>query len=144
MIVLDNVHRRFSVIRFACFGNAVYGHGFLKNAVTAVFFIPQDVHNHVLAEAEVLSGNLNVLGLECLRDKSHWLSSEKHFKNPFYDGRFFWYDLRLVIRTFSVAEEILVLKAHFSLLELLAVGPCDMLADALGFGLRKTCVNDKV
>ena len=132
------------MIRFACFGNAVYGHGFLKNAVTAVFFIPQDVHNHVLAEAEVLSGNLNVLGLECLRDKSHWLSSEKHFKNPFYDGRFLRHDLRFAILAFPVAQQPLVLKAHFPILEVFAVGPCDVLADALGFGLRKACVNDKI
>ena len=48
------------------------------------------------------------------------------------------------IFAFSVAEETLVLKAHFPFFKLLAVGPCDMLADALGFGLRKARVNDKV
>ena len=144
MIVLNNVHGRFTLIRFPCFGDAVDRDRFLEDAVSAVFFVPQDVHDHVLAEAEILSGDLNFLRLQRLRDHLDRLTGEEHLIDPFYDGRFFRHDLRLTIRTFSVTEEILVLKAHFPFFKLLTVGPCDMLADALRLGLRKARVNDKV
>ena len=144
MIVLDNVHGCFALIRFSRFGDAVDRNGFLEDAVSAVFFVPQDIHDHVLAEAEILSGNLDFFRLQRLRDHLDRLTGEEHLVDPLHDGCFFRHDLRLTIRTFSVAEEIFVLKAYFSLLELLAVGPCDVLADALGFGLRKARVNDKV
>ena len=68
MIVLDNVHGRFTLIRFSCFGDAVDRNGFLKDAVTTVFFVPQDIHDHVLAEAEILSGDLIFFCLQCLGD----------------------------------------------------------------------------
>lgn len=144
MIVLNNVHGRFTLIRFPCFGDAVDRDRFLEDAVSAVFFVPQDVHDHVLAEAEILSGDLNFLGLQRLGDHLDRLTGEEHLVDPFYDGRFFRHNLWLAIRTFSVAKEIFVLKAHFSFLELLAIRPCDMLADTLRLGLRKARVNDKV
>ena len=144
MIVLDNVHGCFTLIHFPCFGNAVDRNGFLEDAVTTVFFVPQDIHDHVLAEAEILSGDLNFLCLQRLRDHLDRLTGEEHLVDPLHDGCFFRHDLRLLIFAFSVAEEIFVLKAYFSLLELLSIRPCDMLADALRLGLRKTCVNDKV
>ena len=134
----------FALIRFSRFGDAVDRNGFLEDAVTTVFFVPQDIHDHVLAEAEILSGDLNFLCLQRLRDHLHRLTGEEHLVDPLHDGCFFRHDLRLTIRTFSVAKEILVLKAYFSFFKLLAIRPCDMLADALGFGLRKARVNDKV
>ena len=79
-----------------------------------------------------------------MRDHLDRLTGEEHLVDPLHDGCFFRHDLRLLIFAFSVAEEIFVLKAYFSLLELLSIRPCDMLADALGFGLRKACVNDKI
>ena len=127
--VLDKVHRRFSVIRFSRFGDAVDRNGFLEDAVTTVFFVPQDIHDHVLAEAEILSGELNFLRLQRLRDHLDRLTGEEHLVDPLHDGCFFRHDLRLLIFAFSVAKEILVLKAHFPFFKLLTVGPCDMLAD---------------
>ena len=94
--------------------------GFLEDTVTAVFLVPQDIHNHVLAEAKVLSGNLDFLGLERLRNKSHRLSCEEHLKNPLYDGRFLRYDLRLGVLAFPVAQQPLVLKAHFPIFKIFA------------------------
>ena len=144
MIVLDNVHGCFALIRFSRFGDAVDRNGFLEDTVATVFFVPQDIHDHVLAEAEILSGNLDFFRLQRLRDHLDRLTGEEHLVDPLHDGCFFRHNLRLLIFAFSVAEEILILKAHFSFLELLVVGPCDMLADALGLGLRKARVNDKV
>lgn len=82
--------------------------------------------------------------MERLRNKSHRLSCEEHLKNPLYDGRFLRYDLRLGVLAFPVAQQPLVLKAHFPIFKIFAVGPCDVLADALGFGLCEACVNDKI
>ena len=82
--------------------------------------------------------------MQRLRDHLDRLTGEEHLVDPLHDGCFFRHDFRLLIFAFSVAEEIFVLKAYFSLLELLSIRPCDMLADALGFRLRETRINDKV
>ena len=102
MIVLDNVHGRFTLIRFSCFGDAVDRNGFLKDAVTTVFFVPQDIHDHVLAEAEILSGDLIFFCLQCLGDHLDRLTGEEHLVDPFYDGCFFRHDLRLLILLFLI------------------------------------------
>ena len=68
------------------------------------------------------------------RRKAHGLQDRRLYDCTFANDIF----------AFSVAEEIFVLKAHFSFFKLLAIRPCDMLADALGFRLRETRINDKV
>ena len=86
MIVLDNVHGCFTLIRFPCFGDAVNRNGLLEDAVSAVFLIPQDMHNHVFAEAEILSGDLNFLRLQRFRNYLDRLTGEEYLVNPFYDS----------------------------------------------------------
>ena len=82
MIVLNNVHGSFTLIRFSCFGDAVDRDCFLEDTVSAVFFVPQDIHDHVLAEAEILSGNLDFFRLQRLRDHLDRLTGEEHLVDP--------------------------------------------------------------
>ena len=106
MIVLNNVHGRFTLIRFPCFGDAVDRDRFLEDAVSAVFFVPQDIHDHVLAEAEILSGDLNFLRLQRLHDHLDRLTGEEHLVDPLHDGCFFRHDLRLTIEYQIVAKQM--------------------------------------
>ena len=106
MIVLDNVHGCFTLIHFPCFGDAVDRNGFLEDAVTTVFFVPQDIHDHVLAEAEILSGDLNFLRLQRLRDHLDRMTGEEHLVDPLHDSCFFRHNLRLTIEYQIVAKQM--------------------------------------
>ena len=102
MIVFDNVHGCFTLIHFPCFGDAVNRDRFLEDTVATVFFVPQDIHDHVLAEAEILFEDLNFLRLQRLRDHLDRLTGEEHLVDPLHDGCFFRHDLRLLILLFLI------------------------------------------
>lgn len=124
--------------------DAVDGDGFLQDSISAVPFVGEHIHDHALAEADSLAGDIVVLSLHHLGDLVHSLSGQVEVKDAFHDSRFARYDLRLAVSALFIAEEPLVHEYWGSFLELLADAPCDILADALGLGLCEARIDDQI
>ena len=144
MVILNIVHWSFSGVLLPLLFDAVNGDGFLQDCISAISLVGEHIHDHALAKADGFVGDIIVLSLHHLGDLVHSLSGQVEIEDAFYDSRFARYDLRLTVSALFIAEEPLVHKHWSSFLELLADAPCDILADALGFGLCEASIDDQI
>ena len=73
----------------------------------------------------------------CIRDRVHGVDA-------FHDFGFLGDDYRLSIFSLFVTQQFLEHEDGLAVLEVFSVTPCDVLADALGFGLGEACIYDEV
>ena len=144
MVILNIVHWSFTGVLFPLLFDAVNCDGFLQDCISAISLVGEHIHDHALAKADGFARNIIVLGLHHLGDFVHGFPSQIEVEDAFHDDRFARYDLRLTVSALSIAEEPLVHKHWSSVLELLADAPCDILADALGFGLCEASIDDQI
>ena len=144
MVILNIVHWSFAGVLFPLLFDAVNCDGFLQDCISAISLVGEHIHDHALAKADGFVGNIIVLSLHHLGDLVHGFPSQIEVEDAFYDSRFARYDLRLTVSALFIAEEPLVHKHWSSFLELLTDAPCDILADALGFGLCEASIDDQI
>ena len=144
MVILNIVHWSFAGVLFPLLFDAVNCDGFLQDRISAISLVGEHIHDHALAKADGFARNIIVLSLHHLGDFVHGFPSQIEVEDAFHDDRFARYDLRLTVSALSIAQEPLVHKHWSSVLELLADAPCDILADALGFGLCEASIDDQI
>ena len=107
VIVLDQVHRAFSIVFDRLMRDAVGGIGLLHQNIPAVFFTGEDALDCGMGPVTGALGICNIALFEPLLNLTETCSSEVSGIDFSYDLRLLWDDLRLIIRAAAVSVQFL-------------------------------------
>lgn len=137
VIILHITLQPFPSILFYLSVNTASRECLSQHGIPDIPLICQDIVDHLIGPSLDGLGSRNAICLQLLFDLGQAASIQIAAINPKHRLCFIWVDLWLLVLTFSIPQQLFVLKGHISRRSALFFAPSHIFAEGLDLGLSK-------